>query len=329
MAGAARRHNWVLSACLSFWVVSVCLVLGTTSPAGATAPVDLGSLIVVPSVATLTPTAPGPTNGPLSAAAFAAQSSDPHQAAAQFAALAHEPGFASVIRLWTDRTGPGHGANDMAILLFRIPNRTTGAGFAAGLVTPFATSAAARTFNVPSIPGAQAFAVEVSTPVRATEQVVIFRAGQYVVMTQAASLATAANPDPITPSQTIQVAYAQYAAVAHADPVGVSDPPGPTPHRTPAPSGPPLAVIATLLVLAAGVILLLPRVVDLVRRRSMPPGEHWSPHDALALFGAVVPEQPSTDTWPHPIAVPSLPDHNLRKQTTRPSGISVIAGEPH
>ncbi len=298
MAGGRRRAAAaVLGGALLFAV-----------PAGAAAS-SLSDLIVAPTLPNFTATVPGPTNGPLTATEFASQSSDPKQAAAQFAALARVPGFASVIRLWTDRTGPGQGANDMAELLFRIPDQTKAAAFAEGLAAPFASSPATRSFAVASIPGAQAFAVQVATPVHATEQVVIFQAGQYVGMTQSASVASAANPSPITPSQTIVVAYQQYTAILAADPLDSATPRSAPTTPPPAPLGSsdtPVAAVAVVLGSAAALIAGLPWLLALWRRRH-PTVDTWSPHTTLAAFGAVVPARPSSEEYPHPRLVPSLP----------------------
>ena len=63
----------------------------------------------------------------------------------------------------------------MAALLFRIPKHGRRGNFAAGLRAPFAGAAGSDPFDVPSIPGAHGYSVQIASPVRAVEQIVVFR----------------------------------------------------------------------------------------------------------------------------------------------------------
>ena len=251
---------------------------------------------------------PGPTNGPLTPAEFASQSTSPQQAEAQFDALAAEPGFGAFIRLWTDRTGAGKGANDVAVLLFRIPRRQDAEGFEAGLRAPFAGS---EPFDVPSIPGAHGYTVDIASPVRAVEQIVVFRAGQYVAMTELASSTSASNPATLTPSQAVSVSYQQYGSIRHGDPVRSTDVRRPATRQattaTAAASVTPalVAEVAALVALAALAMWLF-AFRPLRRRRlsSAVPGP-WDRGGLFDMFGATIPDQPSEAG--HARRVPELP----------------------
>ena len=175
----------------------------------------LQSLMITQPLPGYTVAPAGPTDGPLTPAEFASQSTSPQRAEKQFDDLAAEPDFGAFIRLWTDGTGPGQGANDVAVLLFRIPRLRDAESFAAGLGAPFAGS---DPFDVPSIPGARGYSVNIASPVRAVEQIVVFRAGQYVAMTELASSSAASNTAALTASQAVAVSFQQYGSVRHGDP---------------------------------------------------------------------------------------------------------------
>ena len=104
----------------------------------------------------------------------------------------------------------------------------TAEGFEAGLRH---RSPAPSPFDVPSIPGAHGYTVDIASPVRAVEQIVVFRAGQYVAMTELASSTSASNPATLTPSQAVSVSYQQYGSIRHGDPARSTDvgPPGDSP----------------------------------------------------------------------------------------------------
>jgi hypothetical protein len=276
--------------------LTVALSTGTTLPAGAavlsTGP-GLGLLLISQPLPGYTMAPAGPTNGPLTPAEFASQSTSPGQAEAQFNALAAEPGFGAFIRLWTDRTGAGQGANDVAVLLFRIPVRHEAESFAAGLRAPFAGS---HRLDVPSIPGAHGYTVDIASPVRAVEQIVVFRAGQYVTMTELASSASASNPAALTPSQAVSVSYQQYGSIRHGDPVRSTDvrrrATRPAPATTSSASAAALvaAVIAFVALAALAVWAFAFRPLRRRRLTAAVPGP-WDQGGLFDVFGATVPDQ--------------------------------------
>jgi hypothetical protein len=90
------------------------------------------------------------------------------------------------IRSYSDKTGPGQGANDMAVLPFRIPDPTDAAASTTGLLQPLVGGTSGSPFDVPSIPGAHGCSVQITSPVRASQQVVVFRTGKYGVMVELA-----------------------------------------------------------------------------------------------------------------------------------------------
>jgi hypothetical protein len=281
----------------------------TTSTSTTTAPSEppLDSVVLAQTLPGFSPVAPGPTNGALTAVEFASQSSDPHAATAEFTRLAAQPGFGAFIRLWTDRDGPGHGANDIAVLLFRIPGAAAPQAFTDGLLSAFDDSHATQPFAVPSIAGAHGYSIPVTSPLAATEQVVVFRTGRYVSMLQLASTSAASNPTTLGRAQAISLSYQQYQTIHVLDPAGAAAPtagrPGTAPGgttghpATPAVATPPArstdtaAVTGLVLVacaaLGAGVWLVLRR------RRAVPAAvtdhDPWGPDGILAQFGAVDP----------------------------------------
>jgi hypothetical protein len=260
---------------------------------------------------------PGPTNGALTAAEFASQSSDPAVAEAQFNSLADQPGAGATIRLWTD-DGSGRGLNDVVELLFRIPDADVAAGFTGGLLAALGRAAGTTRFAVPSIPGARGFSLTVTTPVRATEQVVVFRSGPYVSMIQLASSASPSNPAPLTSAQAIAVSFQQLTTLRRdRSATGGSRPPtgvGAT-TATAASSESGWTALDTLLV---GVALVVGSVVVTVigrRRRRVPahrvrPADAWGPDGILAVMGARPPEPPvrraQSTASDRPLPVPDL-----------------------
>jgi hypothetical protein len=287
---------------------------------------DLGALVIATPLPGYVAAPPGVTNGALTASAFASQSATPATAAAQFNALAAQTDFGAYLRLWTEAGSAGSagaGANDLAILLFRIPDATVAEAFATGLLQPFLSSATSQPFDVPSIAGAHGFSVTVTTPVHATQQIVVFTTGEFVVMVQCASATTASNVTPLTAAQAVAVSYEQFTALPVAAPI--TSPPSTT-HASPAhpspvhPSAVPSAVAAgagndgalvlgTLIaiIVCAGLTLAFvllrkrPRASARHRVRSrgeppvpvdpVPPSgpvDPWGPDGIFAAMGAVV-----------------------------------------
>ncbi len=308
---------------MAFALSAVFVIGAGPARAGAAAATDppLRSLMITQPLPGYTAAPSGPTNGPLTPAEFASQSTSPQRAEDQFNALAAEPEFGASIRLWTDRTGPDQGANDVAVLLFRIPHLGAAKSFTDGLRAPFASSVP---FDVPSIPGAHGYSVTVASPIRAIEQIVIFRAGQYVSMTELASSSSASNPAALTPSQAVAVSFQQYGSVRHGDPARSTDP---RPRATPTPAAKPpgagvtpaiIAEVIALVALAAGAMWLF--AFRPLRRRRFAPmaADPWEPGGLFDGFGATasdgearsdvpraVPEL-AAGTWAPPRMVPEL-----------------------
>lgn len=263
----------------------------TTAPGS-----DLGALIVDPGLPGFTAAAPGPTNGPLTAETFAAQSSDPAQATTAFGALAARPGFGAAIRLWSDTGGPGQGENDIVVLLFRIGDPAAARLFAAGLVAPYRTPGTAVPFDVPSIPGATGYTVTVTQPVAALEQAVVFAAGPYVAAVQAASSAAPSNTARLSPTQVIDVAFLESTSVQHATPPTPA--PLPLTHHKTRRATPPavrtargttlmlVGVLTALVLLAAAAGWVISRRRRGSRRTIVPP-DPWGAYGVLDVFGGL------------------------------------------
>jgi len=292
-------------------LAAMLLIAAGHAEAGAAAATDpsLQSLMIAQPLPGYTAAPSGPTNGPLTPAEFASQSTSPQRAEKQFNALAAEPEFGAFIRLWTDRTGPDQGANDVAVLLFRIPHLGEAESFADGLRAPFAGSVP---FDVPSIPGAHGYSVTVASPIRAVEQIVVFRAGQYVSMTELASSSSATNRTALTPSQAVAVSFQQYGSVQQGDPAGSTDPrPKPTPTPKPTPLSHDSGVTPAIIVAVIALVALAACAMWLVafrplRRRRLPPlaADPWEPGGLFDGFGATVPDgRGGSDT---PRRVPEL-----------------------
>jgi hypothetical protein len=274
----------------------------TSSPASTGAPPSgLDPLVITQPLPGFAAAPAGPTNGALTATEFASQSSDPAQARQQFDALAAAPGFAAAIRLWTDRGGPGAGANDVAILLFRISDRTAATPFLDGLAMPFSGVTGSTPFAVPSIPGARGYSVVVTSPVPAVEQVVVFRAGRYVTLVELASTSAATNPAPLSPAQAVAVGFLQLSQLRGVDPVGSVDPPAAAtaPKASPATAGAtstlggPSATTVVSVILVAMIIGLIALLCLSLRRRTRPPAvdvgsrrgvDPWAPGGVFAEF---------------------------------------------
>ena len=328
-------HRWrpltvgtPLSAVLPVVVAAALAVVFLVGPgptgAGAAATTTdppLQSLVIAQPLPGYTVAPSGPTNGPLTSAEFASQSTTPQRAEEQFNALAAEPDFGAFIRLWTDRTGPDQGANDVAVLLFRIPRLRGAEGFADGLRAPFA---GAVPFDVPSIPGAHGYSVTVASPIHAVEQIVVFRAGQYVSMTELASSISASNPATLTPSQAVAVSFQQYGSLRHGDPAGSTDP-RPSTTATPAAKSSGHTVSPTTVAEVAGLVALAALAMWLfafrpLRRRRFPPlpEDPWEPGGIFDGLGATVPDHPggwegarrvpelAAGSWAPPRMVPEL-----------------------
>ena len=315
-------------------VMTLVIPAGSTG-AAATRPTDppLATVVIAQPLPGFAAAPTGPTNGPLTAVEFASQSSTPRQAEAQFDALAAQAHFGAYIRLWTDRSDPGRGANDVAVLVFRIPRTGGSQAFAAGLQTPFVDSAGSVPFGVPSIPGARGISVPISTPVRAVEQIVVFRAGQYVTMSELASATAASNPDPLTPSEAISVSYQQYQLLRHGDPAGSSDAPpaaSPPPAVIHAGSSGEWPVVALVVVVLAVVVAVMAVIVRRRRGSSATAGpvtDPWAPGGLFDQFGAVRPGAGGTgffsDTgsgvWRHR-AAGTVPDAATADSPPSPGG---------
>jgi hypothetical protein len=296
----ARRWPAVASVLVTMLVAALSFALMGVARAGAASEgiPPLESAVLDQALPGFAAVPAGPTNGPLTATEFSSQSSSPQQAERQFAALAAQHGFGAFIRLWTDRSGPGLGANDLAVLLFRIPDATTARSFTEGLIAPFEGGHATSRFEVPSVPGAHGYSIRVTTPVDATEQVVVFRAGRYVSMIQLASTTSTSNPDPLTSTQAVTASYQQYQLLRHVDPQGsapVTAPAQPapgTPSATATTAGSTswaLVALAVVVVAAVGVGLWL-----VVRRRRSgvvtgPQVDPWAPDGIFASFVAIDP----------------------------------------
>ena len=175
----------------------------------------MGSVVIPNPLPNFTAAAPGPTNGSLTAAELGALSSDPQKAESQFNVLAKQAGFGAYLRLWTDVNGPGKGANDIVITLYRIPNSQDADSFASGSQKPYQQPGAASSFSVPSIPGAHGYTVSISSPTQVNEQVVLFKSDPYVAIVQLASSVATTNPAALSPSDAITVSFQQYTAIRH------------------------------------------------------------------------------------------------------------------
>ena len=240
----------------------------------------------------------GPTNGALTGSEYASQSSAPQLAENQYRALATQPGFGAFIRLWTDRPGGEPGVNDVAVLLFRIPDVHDAEAFERSLRTPFAGSVDSSSYVVPGIPGADAYSVQISSPVHVAEQVVVFRAGAYVAMIQLASSLSASNPTVLTPSQAVAVSVGQYWTLGKGDPAGTADQSTAPPAHEAAVDAPSGSGTAPVVIAAvAAVALIGTSLLVLLRRRRRPsvpqPAtiDPWGPGGLFESFGATIPDQ--------------------------------------
>ena len=295
--------------------------------AGATRTVypPIGTVVIATSLPGFTVATPGPTNGPLTATGFAAQSPDPQTATQQFDQLAAVPGFAAYLRLWTDVHGPGAGANDVVVTLYRIPEPSVASTFVQGLRQQYAVGA--TRFSVPSIPGAAGYTTDVTSPSPATEQVVVFRSGAYVAIVELASSTQAGNPTSLTPAEAVDVSFRQFTATGRA-----AGTPVPTPAPAPAPSGGGdgwiVIVVVGLVVVAggaAGLVLADRRRKDRLRRRPVNP-DPFAPDGILAAMGAVPAGHPGGGPVAAPEAsapaVPSAPVTGGRAPTAVPEAPS-------
>jgi hypothetical protein len=292
----------------------------------ATAP-PLQSLMIAQPLPGYTVAPAGPTDGPLTPAEFGSQSTSPQRAEKQFDDLAAEPDFGAFIRLWTDGTGPGQGANDVAVLLFRIPRLRDAESFAAGLGAPFAGS---DPFDVPSIPGARGYSVNIASPVRAVEQIVVFRAGQYVSMTELASSSAVSNTAALTPSQAVAVSFQQYGSVRHGDPGRSVDVRRRASRSVTAKPPSNSATLATVLEVLALVVLGAGAMWALAfrpLRRQRPAGpDPWDPGGIFDLLGATVPG-PAME-WEPARRVPDLSFGSWVEARPVPALMSASAVEP-
>ncbi len=205
-----------------------------TTPSGSTDYPPLGTLVIPTPLPGFAPAPPGALNGPITSTTFPAFSSDPAATAHTQATLAAVPDYAGYIRTWNDREATG-GQNDVVVYLFRIPDAGAATAFVAQIEAWYHQEPQSHPYPIASIPGASGFALSVSSPQPATEQVVIFRSGVYVAWIELASVSGPTNPNPLGPAQAEPVAYSQYVSLYGA--VGGSSPapPGAT-APTPAPA---------------------------------------------------------------------------------------------
>ncbi len=158
------------------------------------------------------------------------------------------------------------------------------------------------------MPSAHGYSVHISSPVRAVEQIVVFRAGQYVVMTELASASSASNPGALTPSEAISVSYQQYQSIRAGDPRGrpTSSRYLPRPKPT-APAGGGMSVwvvvVVVVLVLVVGGLAVLA-----IRRHRQPvslsdraAADPWGPGGVFEAFGAVIPGDTGRSGPRHPV----------------------------
>ncbi len=212
----------------------------------------MGSVVIPNPLPNFTAAAPGPTNGSLTAAELGALSSDPQKAEGQFNVLAKQAGFGAYLRLWTDGNGPGKGANDIVITLYRIPNSQDADSFASGSQKPYQQPGAASSFSVPSIPGAHGYTVSISSPTQVNEQVVLFKSDPYVAIVQLASSVATTNPAPLSPSDAITVSFQQYTAIRHS----LGNQAAGAPSGSASATSKPGSVLPTLLAVIVGLVVL-------------------------------------------------------------------------
>ncbi|MGC8463104.1 MAG: hypothetical protein ACP5P9_05470, partial [Acidimicrobiales bacterium] len=184
------------------------LLLVASAPAVPTSTTGLGGLVLSASLPGFATAPPGPTNGPLTASSFAAQSSDPRAAADEFAHAAAEPGFAAYLRLWTSTDAAAPAANDVAVELFRIPDHSREMTMLSELRQAYGGPGTSA-FVVPGIPGAEGRSMTATQPLDAQLRVVTFSAGPYVAVVQVAARA-AQNPQPVGTTQAVDVSTSQY-----------------------------------------------------------------------------------------------------------------------
>ncbi len=244
-----------------------------TTPSGSPDYPPLSTLVMPTPLPGFAPAPTGALNGPITSTTFPAFSSDPTATAHTQATLAAVPGYAGYIRTWNDRATTG-GQNDVVVYLFRIPDARTATAFITQIETWYRQEPQSRPYQVASIPSASGFALSVSSPQPATEQVVIFRTGVYVAWIELASVSGPTNPNPLGPAQAEPVAYSQYVPL-HGAVGGVSTPVPQevtTPTSAPATTGSSggnsgnggdavlvAAVVAVVILLAAAMAFVLHR----------------------------------------------------------------------
>lgn len=285
-------------------------VLLVSTPGVHATPSGIGALVVSAPLPGFAVAPPGPTNGPLTASSFAAQSSDPPVAASEFAHAAAEPGFAAYLRLWTSTDATAPASNDVAVELFRIPDHGSETSMLSELRQAYQGSGTSA-FAVPGIPGAEGRSLSANQPIAARLRVVTFATGPYVAVVQVAAR-TVQNPAPAGTTQAVEVSTSQYEALS-------GTPGAPAPNRSPSAPAPAgtvsraqggstmrlvLEVIGALIVLGALSWLVLrhrrrgpvpaPRIVSI----GAPPAaadavDPWGPGGIFAAMGAVVPGQQS------------------------------------
>jgi hypothetical protein len=301
------------AALLPLGVVSVPAAGAAGTPTTTGYP-PIASVMIQNPLPNFTVGAPGPTNGPLTAAELGALSTNPQQAETQFNRLATQKGFGAYLRLWTDANGPGKGANDIVVTLYRIPNLQDAASFASGSQQPYQQPGAATGFSVPSIPGGHGYTVAITSPSQVTEQVVLFRTGPYVAIVQLASSVAATNPASLNPSDAIAVSFQQYTAALHA--VAVQTPGTPAGAPSTAKSG---SVLPVVLAIIAGVVVL----AAVAWLAAGPPRERRRRRRAIGLG---VPRISHEAAAPLPIDVPSTDPRPVR--LARGPVIRVVEVEP-
>jgi hypothetical protein len=241
-------------------VVPVVLCIATLGAASrataapAPAPPALGT-VVLPN---LGPGYAVSSQGPLDPSEFASSSPDPSAAAGALATLAQT--IVTYERVWQDAGQ----RNEVQDLMVRFPSAAAAAIFLGAAQRSLDAGEVVSAGPLPGIPGARTTTYFASTTEAGVGQAIAMRAGVYVDLLSFFA-AAAANPQPITPADTRQVALAQYDAMVKA-PGGAA---APVPAATGSGASVGWAVLAVAVLAAAvGTPLVLRR-----RRVVTPPAD--------------------------------------------------------
>jgi hypothetical protein len=157
----------------------------------------------------LTEVPAGTGNGPLTAAAFGALSSDPTQGAAEFDRWSAEPGFAAWVRTFKDQAGQ----DSVQVELFRFPTVSEASNFAVADERTFTEvsqgQTLAGTFNVPGIPDSLGLTVRITTPTSGVIEGVIFRSAGYIAIVNTVALGPAGGTPALPLGTAAMVAVAE------------------------------------------------------------------------------------------------------------------------